>query len=111
MITILASPTLQLIVVLIAQILSVDLIRSHVSLVFRTVVVHDFLKRGLHFHLLQGLPIEVYAGEELMILDVVPGLVTKPLSWLKFQERVDEVLQLLAEVGVLPVSVVLSRFH
>lgn len=46
-----------------------------------------------------------------MVLDVVPGLVAKSLGGLKLQQRVDEVLQLLAEIGVLPVSVVLGRLH
>lgn len=72
LITILASPTLQLIIVLIAQILSIDLIWSNISLVFCTVVIHDVLQWRLHLHLLQRWPIEVYAGEELVIFDVVP---------------------------------------
>ena len=46
-----------------------------------------------------------------MALYVAPGFVAKPLGWLKLQEGVDEVLQLLAQIGILPVSIVLSRFH
>lgn len=75
MITILAGPTLQLLVIFGVQILRVDLVRSHIGLVLGTVILHDFPEWRFHFHLLQGLPVEINASEEFVALDVVPGFV------------------------------------
>lgn len=67
--------------------------------------VYDALQRRLHLHLLQTPPVKT--TEKGVLLHLIPGSVPQSLLRMQSQQAVDEVLQLFAEVGVLPGSVVL----
>lgn len=70
--------------------------------------VDDALQRRLHLHLLQTLPVETI--KESMLLHLVPRVVAQSLLRMKFQQAIDEVLQLIAEIGVFPGPIVLRCY-
>ena len=76
-----------------------------VGLELDAMAVNDALQRRFHLHLLQTPPVKT--TEKGVLLHLLPGSVPQSLFRMQSQQAVDEVLQLVTELGVLPRPVVL----
>lgn len=82
-----------------------------VGLVLYLVVFYDLFEGRFHLQIFELGPVEVCAGEESVVFDVLPRTRAQSFAWLELQQGTDEVFQLFAKVFVDPTSVTFRVLH